>query len=144
MSILRVEATKQSLKDGNLIEKSIQHEPPIPLVLSGKGWSQVWTLPWRMTEKERTTPGGKWPTGWPGAKTYIFRVEISYQDGFGEEKREEVCRQWLPGFSINWTKDQMSSGGGSSDLRDCSETKGFIDSTLEQERKAELGAARPN
>ncbi len=132
---LSVDASQQKLQDGTLIGDPFHFEPPVQPIPSGKGLGHTWTLPWHLTERERQQ-GGHWPPDWPGKRTFVFRAEVTYQNGFGDEIRQEVCRQWLPGFSIDY-RGQHFGGGG---LYDCADIKAFIKSTLEQEKQAEKDA----
>lgn len=133
----QVEASKETIKDSTRIGSSIVFEPVVDPIASERGFSKTWQLPWRPAQ---LTDKPVWPKGWPGKYTYEFRLIVTYENGFGDKLHLNFCQKWLPGFSIQY-KLQSSGGGG---MYDCDVFQQSIKSVLEQERKAEQGADRPD
>jgi hypothetical protein len=130
---LTIDASQRRIKDDTSIGEPLHFEIPIQPIPSGKGPTLTWTMPWPLTEYERSQ-GGRWVPDWPGKRTFVFRASLAYQDGFDNEIHRDICKQWLPGFSIDHGGGRRDSGGG---IYDCTEIKSIIRSTLEQERQAE-------
>ena len=128
---LTVDASQQSLRGGTLIDTPFHFEPNVPPVRSS--FQTNLTLPWHDTEHERQQ-GSSWSSDWPGTRTFIFKSTVSYQDGFGDEIKQDTCKQWLPGFQIVDRGKIIGRGVG---LYDCRDIKAIIDSALKQERQAE-------
>ncbi|MGB8063799.1 MAG: hypothetical protein WCF26_18035 [Candidatus Sulfotelmatobacter sp.] len=98
---LKVDASQQVLKDGTLIGEPFHFELSVPPIAAGRNWNHTWHQPWSLTEYERQQ-GGHWAPDWPGKRTFVFRAEITYQNGFGDQvPTQRLCKQWLPGFSID-------------------------------------------
>lgn len=130
----RLEVTRQNLPSETPIGTPIVFEWPIPPIKADPAsyWAKNWPLPWipkRLTERQ------EWPKGWPGKETLMIRGRFSYQNGFGDGKTEEFCRQWLPGYTIvTKTGSPNGAGGG---LIPCENFRALIRAILEKERQAE-------
>jgi hypothetical protein len=134
----QIEATKGELPGGKPTGAPITFSPPVSTIQAQGAFIRDWTLPWRPKQLSADA-GQKWPQGWPGKVTYIFRSKYSYQDGFGDPAEQATCRAWLPRFTINY-KLQGSGGGG---LIACDDLATVIHSVQEQEKTAENGAEKP-
>ena len=132
---VKIDASQQRIKDGTIVGKAYHFEPQIPPI-GGGGRSYVWTdksFPWNLTERERQQ-GGSWPKDWPGNRTFVFRAEVRYQNGFADERHSVTCRQWLPGFTITYAANRSSSGGG---LYDCADIQSRIKAIQEDATDAQ-------
>lgn len=129
---LTLDASERKLSDGSLLGDPVKASTPLQAIKSGKGYGKVWQLPFHATEIERSQ-GGKWPPNWPGERTFVFKTDIVYQNGFGQTAHTTICRQWLPGFAIKGKSRDMAGGG----LYDCGEIESFIKSTQAIEREVE-------
>ena len=137
---LSVDASQQRISDGHIIGQSYHFNQSIRPIPPGTGADPFkWISPWYLTETERNE-GGRWAPDWPGKRTFVFSALLTYNNGFEKAEPIKVCKKWLPGYTIHY-KEQTSGGGGG--LVDCSLFENTIQSTKEQEKKAENGADRP-
>jgi hypothetical protein len=132
---LRLEVAREKVSTGTRVGKPIIFEPNVPPIKGGDGFGHTWLLPWgqQLSQLRQTR---EWPKNWPGSEIVTVRAKFSYQNGFGDLVQEEVCKKWLPQYTIK-TKTGFSSSGGSLQY-DCKDNiHTAIESVLELKRKAE-------
>jgi hypothetical protein len=134
------QAQRLRLTDGGRYGDPFPLEEKYPVIAPKGRQTPSWFLPWQPRE---SMDNKEWPAGWPGRESFTFEGEITYQNGFGEEIRDNFCQKYLPRYLIVFKAGGYSTGGGGT-LEPCRNFDQRVRSILEAERQAEHGADRPN
>ena len=114
----RVQITRQRFSNGSI---STIGSPSIfedtPNIIKGGGtwpdfaWPHVWSVPWIRMNPNPNIIENIWPVDWPGKDLSEIKVNLTYDNGFGDIITKDLCFERLPPLNVKIHNGSMGIGG---------------------------------
>ena len=116
---IRVQITRQRFANGAIapIGQPLVYEDKPKIIKGGNGtwpdlfYPHIWPVPWIRGISQIHPPLKSWPANWPGNDITEIQVSLSYNNGFNDSVKQDICYEMTPHFRVEIANGVMSLGG---------------------------------